>query len=452
MRPERDIEMILGAWLAPGPVEMPDHLYDDVLRRIERVPQRRLAWTNTRFTSMFSLLKLPVAATVAALFFGLVILPLASDPERPPGATEPSPSASARPTVPVEIQSQWAAEPRVIEGLPLATTLAQWTIVGSNFHLDYQDVGMSSAATSAGPDVLRLESTLAGADCAKGDVGTYRWALSQGGTKISIEPIGDDCANRAAFLAGDWTNTGCDGGIACVGPLEPGRNGSAILDPRGGERDAPVARPGGLSYELPAGWASAWDWLSSTTLVPMEAFERKVANGDIWPDQISVWARPVAMVQHEPDCLEREDPSGGETVESLAAWLTRHPELLASEPVAIEIDGHPGLVIDIDMDPAAPNICPNAYGGFPAVSLFGNGFGMGADGVLVEWDKGWETDAWGFAIGGVCADCLSDPQRIILLDLDGDPLVILVDTEKAEDFEAFVEEAMPIVGSFEFPE
>ncbi len=68
--------------------------------------------------------------------------------------------------------------------------------------------------------------------------------------------------------------------------------------------------------------------------------------------------------------------------------------------------------------------------------------------LITDWDAG----GWDFGSGGICPDCTSDPQRIILLDLDGQPLVILVDSEKPEDQAAFVEQAMPIVESFRFPE
>ena len=41
MTRERDIERVLEAWLEPGPSVMPDRVFDAVLDRIEREPQRR---------------------------------------------------------------------------------------------------------------------------------------------------------------------------------------------------------------------------------------------------------------------------------------------------------------------------------------------------------------------------------------------------------------------------
>lgn len=453
MRPQRDIESVLDAWLAPGPTEMPDGLFHDALERVERTPQRGAGWTPRRFTAMLSPFKVPLAAVVVALVIALVALPLAQAPSEvaaPAPSVSPSPSALAAPD---DLVGQWAGAPRRVQGLSFPTTLAQWKLSPPAFRTEYAETTLISAASSVGPGMLQLESRVDIGGCAAGDVGTYRYTLSDDGTRAEIVAIDDTCPGRAAFLAGSWTRTSCTLGVSCVGPLAAGRHGSALVDPRGGQRDAPVARPGGLTYDLPAGWANAWDWLSSTRLVPMTAYRRMQDGEGIWPDQVSVWAHPVALTQQEPDCLLREDPAGGTTVESLAAWLATHSGLVAGEPEAVEIDGHPGLVIDIDMDADASNVCPAAYGGFPAVPLFGSGAGIGDDGRLADWDSGgWESDYWDFAAGGVCADCLSDPQRIILLDLDGDPLVILVDTTEPEDFDDFIEDAMPIVESFEFPE
>ena len=45
----RDIERVLEAWFLDGPSHMPDRLFDAVLDRVERVPQRRLARLSLRF-------------------------------------------------------------------------------------------------------------------------------------------------------------------------------------------------------------------------------------------------------------------------------------------------------------------------------------------------------------------------------------------------------------------
>ncbi|CAN5652763.1 hypothetical protein BH23CHL8_BH23CHL8_16580 [soil metagenome] len=39
----------------------------------------------------------------------------------------------------------------------------------------------------------------------------------------------------------------------------------------------------------------------------------------LWKDQVSVWARPVAITMDAPDCVFREDPSAG--AETWPTWL-----------------------------------------------------------------------------------------------------------------------------------
>jgi hypothetical protein len=309
---------------------------------------------------------------------------------------------------------------------------------------------------------MRLE-TFVDVVCDVGDVGTYRWRLSENDTKVSLSAVEDDCAIRAEYLSRDWTRAVCDRDDFCGGILDAGRHGSIFLDPRGAPGDAPAARPGGLSYEVPEGWASAYDFLSLLWLMPADVYERKRVDPGLWSDQISVWARPVAITVAEPDCQFIEDPTGGETVESLAAWLSAHPELVATDPMPIEIDGHSGLVLDIDMREGAGTTCLASFEGSPLVPLFSNGYALRAvaadpgttltgDGMEVPRVDAWKLGSWDLGSGGICPTCTSDPQRIILLDLDGNPVVILIDTEKPEDQAAFVEQAMPIVESFQFPE
>jgi hypothetical protein len=461
MSTQRDIERVLDAWLATGPSEMPDRVFHDALDRIERVPQRRAAWP-TRFPAMFSISKLPLAAAVAALAIGLVTVPLWLGPPdathapanhagpSPSGPPAPSPSATADLPLPEQLLGSWSAAPRGdIPGLFLSDTIGGWAI-DSTFHTEHQDSSLSSRVTATGPDTFRLENVLGGEGCSTGSAGDYAWALSENGTRVTITPLYDDCAARAFYLEGTWGRTSCELDWSCAGRLEPGRHESAIFDPRA-DHEPRVARPGAVSYEVPEGWANADDWLSNLMLVPESGYQRLVEDPAIWPDQVRIWSTPVvALTVPGPDCTQwRADPEGGSTIESLAAWLEGHPDLDAKAPRPITIDGHPGLVVDTDMAIGPDTACPDVFDGGPGVPLFANGTDVRDDGVLIPH---WELGGWDFGSGGVCPDCSSDPQRIILLDLDGQPLVILVDSEKAEDQAAFVEQAMPIVESFRFPE
>jgi len=100
MTHERDIERILGHWLADGPTEVPDRVMDVVADRIARQPQRpawRLDWRNANMHT--SLRAAAVLAAVVVLAVGAVYLrgPGSGSNIGGPGAT-PTPSPTVAPT------------------------------------------------------------------------------------------------------------------------------------------------------------------------------------------------------------------------------------------------------------------------------------------------------------------------------------------------------------------
>jgi hypothetical protein len=350
----------------------------------------------------------------------------------------------------------------MIRGLSLSETVARWTIDDITLHTDDQGSSMGSKATASGSNEFRLESILGGQGCQKGAVGTYRWALTENETRLTVESLGDDCVARDAYLKGTWSRASCGlsdylaPGWTCAGHLAAGRYASAIFDPRAATEPR-IARPGAVTYEVPDGWVNAHDWHSRLMLVPLSGSKRLLQDPNALPDQVTIWAPPVTAISlRGPGCEWRADPAGGSTVDSLAAWLVSHPDLVAETPAPVTIDGHEGLMVDIDLAIDEETDCPTPfedwpYEGLPGVALFGDRTGVTPEGRtknLIHWERG----GWDFGSGGLCADCGTDPQRIILLDLDGEPLVILVDSEKPEDQAAFVERAMPIIESFRFPE
>lgn len=61
------------------------------------------------------------------------------------------------------------------------------------------------------------------------------------------------------------------------------------------------------------------------------------------------------------------------------------------------------------------------------------------------------TNEWWWAPGGLTDGSMSDPMRIILLDIGGgDTILVMIDSQEAAEQAALVEQAMPILETFRF--
>ena len=112
MTHEREIERVLDRWLADGPTEAPDRVFDAVIDRIERQSQRPVWRLPRRVVPVSPYLK-PVAAIAAVIVVAVVganMLSLGpgivgSPSASPIPSTSPSPSRSAAPS-PVSLTQQ----------------------------------------------------------------------------------------------------------------------------------------------------------------------------------------------------------------------------------------------------------------------------------------------------------------------------------------------------------
>jgi hypothetical protein len=105
MTRDRDIERVLETWFAEGSSEMPDRLFDEVVDRIDHVPQRRMARIKQRlYTLNWSFgIATAIAAVLVIAVVGFAVLgrsalsSVASPPSPTPTVPAPSivPSASA---------------------------------------------------------------------------------------------------------------------------------------------------------------------------------------------------------------------------------------------------------------------------------------------------------------------------------------------------------------------
>jgi len=69
------------------------------------------------------------------------------------------------------------------------------------------------------------------------------------------------------------------------------------------------------------------------------------------------------------DCREIPEPGVGRSAKALAAWFSRHPGLVTSDPKQTTVGGLPGVVLDVTLSPDWTETCPYAHDGEPLVPL-----------------------------------------------------------------------------------
>jgi len=93
MTRDGEIERVLDVWFTDGPTQMPDRLFSEVFRAVDRQPQRRLARLPLRSLDM----TLPrIAALGAAALLLIAAFALSLGAGRAPTPT-PAPSPTATP-------------------------------------------------------------------------------------------------------------------------------------------------------------------------------------------------------------------------------------------------------------------------------------------------------------------------------------------------------------------
>jgi hypothetical protein len=137
---------------------------------------------------------------------------------------------------------------------------------------------------------------------------------------------------------------------------------------------------------------------------------------------ISLFRRPTAMSQDKP-CADTVQPGVEPTVDAMATWLGTVPGLVTTAPTAITIDGHPGKMLDLRLDPVWSKTCEGDPEKLPIVTFLNPGIAVAAD----------------------------ERNRVILLDLgEGDVIAIGVWSRDQATFDAWAPEAMQVIESFRF--
>jgi hypothetical protein len=429
MSTERDVAYLLRSWIRSEPDGTVDHVVDAILAEVDATPQRRPTWWSARRPTMSTIVRLGVAAAVLA-----IAVALGYTLTQNVGNEEPIPNPSGQPTAPPdnspvaedmtsELLGIFLGATRDVPGvevddrLVLDTTLRVFRV-----HTGADQTALLSNMSVVETGVLRLETVVDTTECGNGDVGTYSYSLSPGGTVLTIASGDDDCAPRAATLIGEWRRSAClDQRNWCLGELEAGAQASLFFDPYLADFSRPVTRYGAMTYEVPDGWANADDRTHFYTLMRASAYEEGGINCLDCPDTIFLSANPRAVLM---DCSEEvADEAIGASAEALAGWVRAHPGLTVSEGPAITVDGRQTFVLDVMASEEYADACVDPELDRSLVPLFthpGYDFGIGT----------------------------GDRHRLMFVEIDADTAMLIgIDTLDPADIDAFAAEVQPIVDS-----
>ncbi len=154
--------------------------------------------------------RLPMLAVLAGLIIivaGALALSSGSDPAPsavPSSAPSSAPAVVASPSpgpLPDALVGGWvgATQTLVFGHLDDDELAPDFIVSGPAF-----SPNLRSAVEEPEPGVIRMTMAGASPQCAKGDVGTYRWTKSADGQWLTMEAVDDACADRSAVVPGTW--------------------------------------------------------------------------------------------------------------------------------------------------------------------------------------------------------------------------------------------------------
>ncbi len=424
-----DFDRISRAWLDLMPDEAPDRALDAVLRAVATTPQMR-RWRPASWRPLpMNRLPFALAAAAIAVAIGGAVFLMRPGTDRQSGGV-PTPSVSPSPatstttppaggSVPAELKATWMGGPNdfVADGAGSSIILDEESLELTQSN-DNDTAKLTARSSISNAGLIHLTGAGLG-PCEAEAGGDYDWSLSPSGRVLTLAPIEDACTQRGTALAGTWWRMGCTtDGDNCLGLLDAGTYKSQFITPRLAADASWRPMVGALTYTVPEGWANSSDWPDAFELVPAAELP-PVAEIDRRRN-IGVFRQPSAMTQDRP-CSDEVEPGVGRTVDDLIAWLQSVPGLNTTEPTPITIGGHGGQMLDLERDPAWTATCE------------------GSTERLVTFLNP------GLAVGE------AQRNRVILLDIgDGDVVAIGVWTRDQATFDAFVPEAMQVIGSFQF--
>ena len=365
---------------------------------VERAHHRRPPWAA-------------LAVAAAAVIVVVIGLAAVDRPEPSSSVTTPTTTATTTPStapgsLPAELLDRWVGPTPSTVITPDPSAPAFVVFIPGQVTLEHISGGIVNDFTSHASTPVAGQLLLTLADqtgrCGAGATGHYRWSLSPQATTLTLEAIDDECADRAAALAGTWTHTACETrGSDCLGRLEAGRYASLNFDPFDSDSY------GQVTYSVPDGWSSTLDDKARLTLLPPDGNESGVHGVYLFADVAPTTA----------DCPPTPGTSAG--MSAIADAISTTPGLLATtSPTAV--GGYEARTIDIS---AATPTC------------------AGEQPLLTSRPGG--ATSWTLSIGG------TQQMRIIILDLPGDRTlaVVVASDRSASAYAALLDAATAVIDS-----
>ena len=395
-------------------------LLDEILRVADATPQvrPRLGWITGRW------ILAPISPVLIVILLGAALLAAAAI-----GAAliRPPVDRNLSVDVPAEFQYVWIGDNRSVPALGDDERLS--SIFGFGPEPNAREpvpirlsfFGELPSRVTVTGERMRVVITADGAGCQAGDIGTYRWSLSEAGDELRLDLVEDGCATRAAALPGTWTRSDCPlfPDDFCLGDLEPGTHRSTFFDPFA-TLDEWLYNRGVLTYTVPAGWANTGDYPDIYVLAPVSAA----------PDTGIYMSSEISVVSDDRPCTATPSATVARTPDEMADWIVGRPGIIASGRDDVNIGGLPGVMLDLAPDAGLDRAVEACIGdGHTFVPLF-----TGAQPGGLQWGL-----------------LTTQRMRVYLLDLGDDrTLVVLIEGETGPTYENLLAEAVPILESFRF--
>ncbi len=228
MTNERDLSILLGAFLAEGSESVADRVVDAALNEIDHTPQRPAARLPWRFPDMSNGLKLALggATLVVVLVGGVIFMGSRSTDIGGPGSTaspaRPTPSATADAVRdPAALAGSWqvcttAAE---LEAAGAATTEAADNAGCTTIAFGPMDTGLrgefaetGSAAGTNEPGTYVVDGDRLSVERSNGETFAFTWSVVDG--MLTLAPVGGDAGiSPVPWTAKPWARPSAIDGI-----------------------------------------------------------------------------------------------------------------------------------------------------------------------------------------------------------------------------------------------